>query len=695
MSTSYPQLITLKRNYSSYLTLNNFSKSSIKNYVSDVTVFIRWIQENENSGTDIYSYLDKNGQSAVLKYRNSLSSVGTPKPTINRKLASLRHFSVYLFTTGATNTDLMQNVSNIHLHPIKKNNPLIIEYTRHLKSRGFSKNTVKNYTSDINSFFAWLNLLAPSFLPDISEEEANPYYEVLNHTKFTATKKRKLSSLNNFFEWAMTRGISNHNPFSIDKQKKHLESIYINKVVPDPVVLEPISELNNMSQITLDRVLFPIATLILIIINIYLASPQANTIQTLGTNNINTVSNISTAPIANTEVDTSIDSQDNVSLSKQSEQNPGIFLTSGSKATSAMGLNLTADSSLYSPAMAGHTDEHNVDSNDNNLDSMYIVTINNDGFDNASAFLYAENQEVNDYQHGQITVTQLPSPDQNSIYNSIGKIANTGVYTLLPTKSYQENTALSPEIDSRKSTLTYDTFETQGGIQKDIIPLDSYGKNENLNPLPNITNNIAKYIFDNIISGLKFTSSAITSQIASIIGLPHSYQDVDITQTSESKVKLGTAGETGGLTIRNTRGKVVTSIDPNNRLFGSNLTRNKITEVFYLPQNVADKLVSTPAASLDDKLFTSSNLENPQAKLQMEIISHNDNSESDLKSQDIANQDKKTLSNAHQIISWNTQGNEPESIYIQSFDDFPTLVTSGKVTFDANGNLIVPSPKTL
>ncbi len=150
-------------NFTAYLQDLGISPLSLKNYKSDISHFTGWlILKTRVLGvsaerlTECFPFLTKN---IGHEYRTFLLENSTPRPTINRRLSTLRHLSRFLTESQIINFDFMDNLENIN-SPAKKVvlNPLLEDFEKHLKQNKASSNTIKNYLSDVRHFLTWLEI---------------------------------------------------------------------------------------------------------------------------------------------------------------------------------------------------------------------------------------------------------------------------------------------------------------------------------------------------------------------------------------------------------------------------------------------------------------------------------------------------------------------------------------------------------
>lgn len=152
-----------RKSFIKYLDALGLSPKTHKNYRSDLGHFVSWlILRIQSLGsyvetlTEAVPFMNKD---IVSEYKSYLMENNIPVKTINRRLSTLRHLTKYLAISNLITTDLMGGVENISDgNKVLKNtsDPLIDEFRVHLEGEKVSKNTVKNYVSDVRQFLVWL-----------------------------------------------------------------------------------------------------------------------------------------------------------------------------------------------------------------------------------------------------------------------------------------------------------------------------------------------------------------------------------------------------------------------------------------------------------------------------------------------------------------------------------------------------------
>ena len=207
------ELKELIEKYKLYL-LNNRSKITVKNYISDLNHFSLWCDKNKNASNGI----DLLSKSVINEY---ISSQTAPKgesdsnkasfsdklsyKSFKRHLSSLKSFTAYLSSEGILeeNPLITETTSQIA-------NPWnFSEFKNYLLENKASDLTVKYYINDLKGFAKWCTetSLDKAFtdsnsLP-INEELINEYTNRLQTTLFLSPKSinRKLSSLRRYISF--------------------------------------------------------------------------------------------------------------------------------------------------------------------------------------------------------------------------------------------------------------------------------------------------------------------------------------------------------------------------------------------------------------------------------------------------------------------------------------------------------------
>ncbi|MFC1711698.1 site-specific integrase [Patescibacteria group bacterium] len=143
------------KDFKSYLIGQKLSKTSIKNYLSDVRRFTSWSAKN-----NYHSFESK----VFVAYKTHLYTQKTPSKTINRYLSSLRKLGMFLQEEKITLKNPAADLTNIKtgqktnqaLKTPKANHEMLENFKLALLSQKRKPATIKNYVSDTNQFLNWL-----------------------------------------------------------------------------------------------------------------------------------------------------------------------------------------------------------------------------------------------------------------------------------------------------------------------------------------------------------------------------------------------------------------------------------------------------------------------------------------------------------------------------------------------------------
>lgn len=157
------ELDSIKKDFFKYLNNLGITAKSHKNYRSDISHFTNWMIAKvksfgsySESLTDTIPFLSHD---IAIDYKNEMSKDTTAIKTANRRLSTLRHFARFLVSTQIIDSNFMEGVENILSTPkviTNSEHPMLSEFKKHLESKNVSKNTMKNYLSDIRQFLVWL-----------------------------------------------------------------------------------------------------------------------------------------------------------------------------------------------------------------------------------------------------------------------------------------------------------------------------------------------------------------------------------------------------------------------------------------------------------------------------------------------------------------------------------------------------------
>lgn len=153
---------SIKINFVKYLDNLGLSPKTHKNYRSDLNHFTGWLILRVRSFGSYIETLSEGipflNKKTAFDYRAYLFENKIPVKTINRRLSTLRHLSKFTVLSNLSDSDFMDGVLNISEGKSFKQIPSAVlqSFQTYLEAEKVSKNTVKNYVSDVRHFLAWL-----------------------------------------------------------------------------------------------------------------------------------------------------------------------------------------------------------------------------------------------------------------------------------------------------------------------------------------------------------------------------------------------------------------------------------------------------------------------------------------------------------------------------------------------------------
>ena len=146
-----------------YLSKSGVSSNSFKYYRSDISHFSGWMILKVRTwgifAESILEVIPFIKASLAGEYRDFLIKNNVSPKTVNRRLTSLRHLSRFLILSQISAFDFMEGISNVSLSHTQKGfsiHPLLPQFQKELENQKVSKNTIKNYLSDIRHFLNWI-----------------------------------------------------------------------------------------------------------------------------------------------------------------------------------------------------------------------------------------------------------------------------------------------------------------------------------------------------------------------------------------------------------------------------------------------------------------------------------------------------------------------------------------------------------
>src|SRR3989338_2180611 len=139
--------------FKDYLTSQNkpSSKSTVKNYTSDIRFFINWVENNYSINFDPRSIT-----SDTIEHFKRSNVDRIASSSLDRRISSIRKF--FLFLKGQNYIDTAPFEKTIPKDKDKEPWHLS-KFKNHLYSGGSSAVTIKNYLIDVKQFLAWAQVV--------------------------------------------------------------------------------------------------------------------------------------------------------------------------------------------------------------------------------------------------------------------------------------------------------------------------------------------------------------------------------------------------------------------------------------------------------------------------------------------------------------------------------------------------------
>jgi site-specific recombinase XerD len=136
-------LYNFEASFSLYLTAENISPVSLKNYLSDLRFFLGWAtahvksQSNSLITIDPVKIVEQFTFEVIEQYKLYLSTNNFPLKTINRRLSTIRKFFTFCISQGWTSENPAKRVKNSisadQKPKIDETNQILAEFDNYLK----------------------------------------------------------------------------------------------------------------------------------------------------------------------------------------------------------------------------------------------------------------------------------------------------------------------------------------------------------------------------------------------------------------------------------------------------------------------------------------------------------------------------------------------------------------------------------
>ncbi len=152
--------------FKKYLLSQKISTISINNYLVDLRNFLEWfilsLKTNlvDFDESQSFSLLSNLNTSKLEEYKSFLLNNNSAPKTINRRLSTLRRFSLYCKDSAYTQFNSAQFIRNSGTknNDIPLSTSIINEFSRDLSQNKISALTIKNYVVDIRQLLSFLSI---------------------------------------------------------------------------------------------------------------------------------------------------------------------------------------------------------------------------------------------------------------------------------------------------------------------------------------------------------------------------------------------------------------------------------------------------------------------------------------------------------------------------------------------------------
>lgn len=147
--------------FTNHLRVLGVSSNTLKNYRSDILFFSGWAKDRlKQDGIVAVAFSEMIpflSPSLASEFKLFQSSNSQSRATVNRRLSALRTLSKFLVESQVLESDFMDQIANVGtVNESLGAHPVLGHFKKHLESQNVSKNTVKNYLSDVKHFLSWL-----------------------------------------------------------------------------------------------------------------------------------------------------------------------------------------------------------------------------------------------------------------------------------------------------------------------------------------------------------------------------------------------------------------------------------------------------------------------------------------------------------------------------------------------------------
>lgn len=153
----------LPKIFKNYLVVEGYSPVTARNYLSDLSHFLGWLElrlrsQNLPFSQDEIENISRYFNTQVVKaYKNFLFKNHLPISTANRRLSTIRCFAKFCLSQNWISQNPTKQVKN-EATPAAGAAEITARFKKSLEAEKTASNTIKSYLSDINNFLTWLEL---------------------------------------------------------------------------------------------------------------------------------------------------------------------------------------------------------------------------------------------------------------------------------------------------------------------------------------------------------------------------------------------------------------------------------------------------------------------------------------------------------------------------------------------------------
>jgi len=156
------QVENFLKSFRNYLVSEKVSSITVRSYVSDARFFFKWFLPfmaegiKSPSKVELVDLLKKINFQILQQFGFYLIQEDLPLKSINRKYSALRKLGTFCLSQKTLTENVFEQLKNLTVHsPFPEQQNHLNQFKAELLKKDISKNTVKNYLSDIRQFLIW------------------------------------------------------------------------------------------------------------------------------------------------------------------------------------------------------------------------------------------------------------------------------------------------------------------------------------------------------------------------------------------------------------------------------------------------------------------------------------------------------------------------------------------------------------